>query len=176
MKGVAMNNDIIKLLNLEQFNLQIKNISTYKQNNILFCEITLQKLKTKWHKDEIRKFLFSIDPDLKEAYFLKESYQEFNRIANYETFDKEFNELLDQFINSKFQEFREFGKILIHWKDEIKNSFIRYNGRRLSNGPIEGANSKIKTIFKSANGYKNFNRLRNRIIYSLNKDVPIKIN
>ncbi len=42
--------------------------------------------------------------------------------------------------------------------------------------PIERANSKIKTIFKSANGYKNFHRLRNRIIYSLNKDVPIKIN
>lgn len=149
---------------------------TKNYEDIYDNRIYIKKLKTKWHKDEIRKFLFSIDPDLKEAYFLKESYQEFNKIANYETFDNEFNELLDQFINSKFQEFREFSKLLIHWKDQIKNSFIRYNGRRLSNGPIEGVNSKIKTIFKSANGYKNFNRLRNRIIYSLNKDVPIKIN
>ncbi len=67
-------------------------------------------------------------------------------------------------------------KLLIHWKDEIKNSFIRYQGKRLSNGPIEGANSRIKTILKSANGYTNFNRLRNRIMYSLNKDIPIKGN
>ena len=93
---------------------------TKNYEDIYDGRIYIQKLKTKWHKDEIRKFLFSIDPDLKEAYFLKESYQEFNRIANYETFDKEFKELLDQFINSKFQEFREFGKLLIHWKDEIK--------------------------------------------------------
>ena len=48
--------------------------------------------------------------------------------------------------------------------------------KRLSNGPIEGANSRIKTILKSANGYTNFNRLRNRIMYSLNKDIPIKGN
>lgn len=60
-----------------------------------------------------------------------------------------------------------------HWKTEIKNSFIRYQGKRLSNGPIEGTNSRIKTILKSANGDTNFNRLRNRIIYSLNKDIPI---
>lgn len=137
--------------------------------------IYIKKLNTKWNKDEIRNYLFSIDPDLKEAYFLKESYREFNKIANFKTFDKEFKELLDLFINSKFKEFREFGKLLLHWKNEIKNSFIKYNDRRLSNGPVEGANSKIKTIFKSANGYTNFQRLRNRIIYSLNKDVPIRL-
>ena len=68
------------------------------------------------------------------------------------------------------------GRLLYHWKNEIKNSFIRYHGKRLSNGPIEEANYRIKTILKSGNGYINFNRLRNRIMYSLNKDVPIKEN
>lgn len=68
------------------------------------------------------------------------------------------------------------GRLLYHWKNEIKNSFIRYHDKRLSNGPIEEANSRIKTILKSSNGYINFNRLRNRIMYSLNKDVPIKEN
>lgn len=40
---------------------------------------------------------------------------------------------------------------------------------------MEGINSRIKTIMKTANGYKNFNRLRNRIVYSINKNVPINI-
>ena len=136
----------------------------------------IQKMETKWTKHEIRNYLFSIDGDLRDAYFLKERYREFNLTADYETCGEEFEELIDEFLNSKHEEFRTFGKLLIHWKNEIKNSFIRYQGKRLSNGPIEGANSRIKTILKSANGYTNFNRLRNRIMYSLNKDIPIKGN
>ena len=136
----------------------------------------IQKMNTRWTKHEIRNYLFSIDEDLKNAYFLKERYREFNLTADYETCDEELELLIDEFLNSKHEEFRTFGKLLIHWKVEIKNSFIRYQGKRLSNGPIEGVNSRIKTILKSANGYTNFNRLQNRIMYSLNKDVPIKGN
>ena len=80
------------------------------------------------------------------------------------------------FLIANLKNLEPFGKLLIHWKAEIKNSFIRYQEKRLSNGPIEGTNSRIKTILKSANGYTNFNRLRNRIMYSLNKDIPIKGN
>jgi len=43
------------------------------------------------------------------------------------------------------------------------------NGRRLSNGPIEGKNNYIKKILSNANGMVNFERARNRIIYSQNK-------
>lgn len=57
---------------------------------------------------------------------------------------------------------------------EIKNSYIRVGKRRLSNGPIENMNSQIKTIIKTSNGYKDFRRLRNRILYSLSNDTPIK--
>lgn len=39
-----MKNDIIKLLNLEQFNLKI---DTAKRNNVLYCHITLENLKEK---------------------------------------------------------------------------------------------------------------------------------
>jgi transposase-like protein len=38
-----MYNDTIKLLNLEQFNLKIKSLTTTKVDNILYCYITLQK-------------------------------------------------------------------------------------------------------------------------------------
>ena len=149
---------------------------TMNFENIFNGQTYIRKLKTRWTKHEIRNYLFSIDDDLKNAYILKERYREFNLTADYETCDQEFEELINDFLNSKHEEFRTFGKLLYHWKKEIKNSFIRYLGKRLSNGPIEGANSRIKTILKSANGYINFNRLRNRIMYSLNKDIPIKGN
>jgi len=35
---------------------------------------------------------------------------------------------------------------------------------------IEGINSRIKTILKNANGFRNFSRMRNRIMFSLNKN------
>ena len=35
---------------------------------------------------------------------------------------------------------------LIKWKKEILNSFIRYDGLRIYNGPIKERNSTIKTI------------------------------
>ncbi|HOI47459.1 MAG TPA: transposase [Bacilli bacterium] len=122
----------------------------------------------------MRKYLLSLDDDLRYAYYLKERYRESNLTADYSTCDEEFEMLINEFLNSHLKEFRTFGAILYRWKPYIKNSFLRVNHRRLSNGPIEGVNSRIKTIMKSANGYTNFDRLRNRIIYSINKNVPIQ--
>jgi len=136
--------------------------------------IKILKMRTKWTKDEIRRYLLSIDNELKEAYYLKEKYREFNLTSDYNNCNEEFDELIEKFRNSHLEEFHEFGRILAKWKPYIKNSLIRINGRRLSNGTIEGINSRIKTIMKGANGYQNFERLRNRIIYSINKDTPIQ--
>ena len=60
------------------------------------------------------------------------------------------------------------------WKTEILNSFFRLNGYRISNGNLERKNSDIKTIIKVSNGYTNFERLRNRIMFSINKTEPIQ--
>ena len=127
-------------------------------------ETYIHKMKIKWDKHEIRRYFLSIDSDSEYAYYLKEKYREFNLTADYETCDEEFDKLIE--------EFREFGKLIKRWRKNIKNSFIRVNNKRLSNGPMEGINSRIKTILKSANGIKKFFRLRNRVIYSINKDVP----
>lgn len=142
--------------------------------NIYNGPIEIRKLRTHWTKDEIRRFLLSIDKDLSYAYYLKEEYRDFSRNADYNTCDEDFDELIKKFLNSHLHEFREFGKLLTHWKQEIKNSFIRIDGKRLSNGPIEGVNSRIKTIMKSSNGIRNFFRFRNRVIFGINKNVSIK--
>lgn len=137
-------------------------------------KIHIQKMHAYWHKSDILHYLLSINDDLKEAYMLKEWYREFNLTAAYDTCDDELNKLVHQFRNHKLAGLRSFGKTLINWRDEIKNSFLVYDNRRISNGPIESVNNKIKTVIKTSNGIQSFNRLRNKIMYSINKDVPIK--
>lgn len=56
-----------------------------------------------------------------------------------------------------------------NWKQEIINSFYTYDGRRINNGPIEGRNKYVKIILELSNGYRNFKRFRNRILYVFNK-------
>lgn len=138
--------------------------------------IRIPKLKTKWDKHAILRFLLTLDPDLEYVYHLKERYREFNKAATEFNARDEFIPLLNSFLNSHLEEFREFGRLLRHWQEEIIHSFVRVKGQRLSNGPLENTNSKIKTIIKSGNGYTNFHRFRNRVLYSINGDVPIQGN
>lgn len=74
---------------------------------------------------------------------------------------------------------RDFANILTKWKREIVNSFIRADGKRISNGIIENRNKSIKLLKHSSNGYLNWHRFRNRVMYCLNDDAayhmyPIK--
>ncbi len=101
-------------------------------DNIYNGKINVNKLKTKWDKHEIRKYLLSIDDDLKYAYYLKERYREFNLTASYDDCDEELKDLIEEFRNSHLDEFRQFGVLLNRWKKYIKNSFIRVDKRRLS--------------------------------------------
>ena len=48
-------------------------------------------------------------------------------------------------------------------------SFNLLDDQRISNGPVEGINSRIDKILSNACGYQNFARMRNRLMYSLNK-------
>lgn len=178
-----------RLENAEMYYYMLKKFHYFFNKN--FDDIPdflkVHKLNSTWDKYEIRKYLLSIDPDLAYAYNLKQEYQEFNYTASFDTCDKELNKLINDFRSSHLKEFQEFGKLLNHWKTEIKNSFIRVNVRikdkkgnfiivkkRLSNGPMEGCNSRIKCLIKNANGYRNFERFRKRVFFSLNKNTPIK--
>ena len=55
------------------------------------------------------------------------------------------------------------------YESYIINSFIKIDGKRLSNGPVEGLNSRVKTLKKIYNGYKNKERFYKRIILIVNK-------
>lgn len=72
-----------------------------------------------------------------------------------------------QIICDRFHYIRLVGQNFIHSRFDAY-SFIRYqlyDGRKLSNGPIEERNRIVKIILRLANGYTNFNRFRNRVLY-----------
>ena len=113
--------------------------------------------------------LLSIDPELEIAYSLKCDYEAINSSATYHNAARYIDKYIEDIRIFRIPEFNAVEKMLKNWKHEIVNSFLTYRGRRISNGPIEAMNSRIKLIKRNANGYKNFYRFRLRCLYTLNK-------
>lgn len=77
--------------------------------------------------------------------------------------------------NSNIPELVGCGETWEHYKDYIVNSFLKFKGKRLNNGPIEGINSRIKSLKKIYCGYSNYNRFFKRVIYIINKNTGKKV-
>ena len=118
--------------------------------------------------------MLKVSDELKLAYYLKEAYREFNLTTTYDNAEDQFDALCEAFRTCGIKEYVKFRYLLLDWKTEKINSFFRLNGYRISNGNLERKNSDIKTIIKVSNGYTNFERLRNRIMFSINKTEAIQ--
>lgn len=136
----------------------------YEYNHILNAHVT---------ESYITERILEINPHLNEAYKIKEEYIALNDETP-ESFkgraekEKELNSLIRRMMISYIPEMIDCAKTLKNWEEEILNSFIWFEGRRLSNGPIEGKNNYIKKIISNANGLQNFERARNKFMYSQN--------
>lgn len=187
---------VIKHLNKAMDNVRIKIMNKYKNNqgdkigyyrllkkfhyffttdisNIKFNPKKGSKYEYLHDKYGMLNKLLSIDVELKQAYELKEHYREFNLCSTFEESHERLNNMIDLFKTSKIEEFYPFISMLEDWFAEICNSFRIIENKRLSNGPIESLNSRVKILLKNACGYSNFDRFRNRLMYTLNKDEPI---
>ena len=120
--------------------------------------------------------LFSIDKKLEEYRDLKELYVDFNsrNAGNPIAAKSELEELITLYLGCNHRIFQKFGELLERIKEPIINSFIMiekigpgglYNSR-LSNGPIESINRKVKDLKRLGRGYKNFEHFRNRFLYA----------
>ena len=118
---------------------------------------------------QILDLILEIDEELSDAYALKEEYVSFNHYATQDDCRERLSKIIEEYAASYLSEFITLSGTLTSWFDEITASFASINSRRLSNGPVEGVNSKIEKIISNACGYQNFSRLRNRLMYSLNK-------
>lgn len=119
---------------------------------------------------DVLDFILSIDPNLCLAWQLKERYCYFNRNATLENADVWLDEIISEFATSRLKPFVDMSKTLSHWRQEIINSFIRINGRRISNGPMEGMNSKLEKLIVNGNGIPKVDTLRNRALLRYGKN------
>lgn len=126
------------------------------------------------HARELVNMMLEFDPELEVAYMLKEDYLDINRNATEDDIDGRLDHYIKDLNTFSVPEFRTVAGSLSKWHNEIINSFDRVDGRRISNGPVESINSRIKLLKTSTAGYRNFDRFRKRVLYSLNKNSSIK--
>lgn len=119
---------------------------------------------------DIRDFLFNKFPELGPAYYLKEEYINFNEIITSKDKAADLDRLITLFENSNIPEYNQFYILLKNWREEIINSFAQINGKRINNSFIESKNRQLGKLINNANGFTNFKRTRNRILYCLNKN------
>ena len=120
--------------------------------------------------------LFNIDPKLRKFRDLKEIYVRFNarNTGNPIAASRELPDIISHFRSSNHDIFKEFADLLERYQSPIINSFVmvekhgygKIYDSRLSNGPMESLNRKIKDLKRLGRGYKNFEHFRNRFLYS----------
>ena len=126
--------------------------------------------------------LFRIDYKLQEYRELKEKYILFNsRNAGMPSeARKELQILIQEYKCSEHDIFREFASLLVKFEDPIINSFTmvekivdgKIYDSRLSNGPIESINRKVKDLKRLGRGFRNFEHFRNRFLYAT-RSAPV---
>ncbi|MBO5620735.1 MAG: ISL3 family transposase [Butyrivibrio sp.] len=122
-------------------------------------------------------FLFNLDPTLRELRELKELYVSFNQrnAGNPVNAAKEIDVLIDTYDACGQPIFERFSSLLRRYKEPIINSFVMIEKinktgtykSRLSNGPIESMNRKVKDLKRNGRGFRNFEHFRNRFLYAV---------
>ena len=120
--------------------------------------------------------LFRIDPRLETLRDLKEKYIIFNKEYAGDPMKAAtaLEDLIDDHFHSGDSIFTDFASLLCRYKQPILNSFImvQKNGpgglysSRLSNGPIESLNRKVKDLKRLGRGFRSFEHFRNRFLYA----------
>lgn len=130
------------------------------------------RFKMKLNRRDLRGMIFSTFPELSDAYDLKELYRRVNRDCSYDEASDIYDDVVQAFRRSGIRQFDEFTEILVSWKEEILNSFLRpYSDRKLSNSFTENVNGKLRTYLSVSRGISNFSRFRKRVIYAMSRDV-----
>ena len=180
MKHLVDALDDVRLRTLRRFNDNKKSDEYYLlkyRNELLYATDVDYTPKMNKHfrrylsQDQLLSMMLSLDKELHDAYILYHMYHRFNQteFLDLKEAENQLLEIINRFTISGISEFQALASTLFNWKTEIVNSFSIYKDRRVSNGPIEGRNSLIKKILRLANGYSNFERFRNRVIYCLNR-------
>lgn len=151
----------------------LKNQSDLKYSNSAVWNYRLNQYATIF---DLEDMIFKIAPELKQMRSLKEKYILFNnRYGNDQRNARPaLKELITQYRKSGFEEFDRIAGTLEENFEHIINSFIMIKRfckgneyvSRLSNGPMEALNRIVKDQKRYAHGYRNFDHMRNRFLFS----------
>ena len=114
---------------------------------------------TDWEKAKLNQ-LFYRYPTLKRAWMLKESFRAWYKEIDRSRAEERLSLLEERIANDSLPEFKELLHTLDNWREEILNYF----DYRITNGFVEGKNNRIKTIKRTAYGYRNLDNFRLRIL------------
>lgn len=92
---------------------------------------------------------------------------------------KELEDLIAKYRECTLIEFSSFALTLNKWKEEIVNSLKVYSEldkKTMSNALIENRNKIIKNVKRTSNGYTNWRRFRNRLMYTLDPNSTYFLN
>lgn len=187
-KKTATFDDILKIEDAEKHYYVFKKFHwlLFKNDNSIFDPNAEKKyntvLKGYYNYDDLLRYMLDSDKELEEAYNLKDSLINFYQKANYTNAKAKLEDIIIDFRSSHVKEMSSFANTLSRWKKEIINSFIIVAERevpgqnkvtqlKINNGIIENRNKTIKDLKHCSNGYLNWERFRNRVLYSLNKDA-----
>ncbi len=143
------------------------------------------KLKRYCNFNDLLNLILNIDEDLKEAYYFLLNVDRFFRESNTDTAKNNLDIIINLANTSGVSELVLFGNTLMNWRSEIVNSFyivsvIDKNGevisRKMNNGIAENKNRNLKLIKNHSNGYRSWDRFRNRALYVLNDDATYSLN
>ncbi|MCX5977354.1 MAG: ISL3 family transposase [Coprothermobacterota bacterium] len=117
------------------------------------------KEKLSFKEEAKLETLFRLFPALKTAWQLKEGLREWYHSATWREALDGMGEWLGQVRRSWLEPFRALLGTFREWGEEILNYF----SCRVTNGPLEGKNNRIKVIKRLGYGYRNADNLRIRI-------------
>lgn len=119
---------------------------------------------------EILERMLESSSELRNAYELCHHFLKQLDKMDYDGFKVLMGNTIVRFKTSGISEFSSVGETFENWREEICNSYIKVDGKRLSNAKIEGRNNKIKTLKKVSYGLTNFDHLKKRIFLIFDKD------
>ena len=149
----------------------------HRQEASYYSEETKKEVygKTLTRQDIIETVINS-DKDLENAYWLLQDLYKISVYSSYESFNEDINEWFEKVYEYNIHEFKKVMYSYKEWLKEIRNSFIidDETHKRLTNGFIEGKNNICKVIKRNAFGFKSFEHLINKILYTNTNDLIIK--
>lgn len=153
--------------------LILSNQSTLRYHTDLRMDNHFHRLMNTYDYEDA---LFRIDHKLRDLRDLKEKYVQFHdrNAGNPIAAATELDELISFYYRCGEPMFVDFASLLSRYRDQIINSFVMVSkvgpgglyDSRLSNGPIESLNRKIKDLKRLGRGFRSFDHFRNRFLYA----------